>query len=271
MTEQRRAFVHPPRDYEANAVAFRPPWAGTRLAVGDQGAGCAVRDCTREAVPAPSGCANCGAPLCRLHLACGELCAACDAGIEAAIANVPSPPQLPQRSLVLLFPCRGTELLTLHPLQQANASAPGTPCPFSGCLHWEDLSLPAPRAPGYAAAVTPFGSMLLMCSGEARGVALSTGAGEGEGGSDAPRSAMWWQVPLVPASGTFMAPMVSARAGVLRPAGSGWTCSCPRKVCICHGHIVLHSTPFLSSPGLSQEGLGLFHVAALPCLPLPTP
>ena len=89
-------LVAKPTDYDANEVAFRPPWAGQRQPFPPAAAptSCHCRDC--HSLASGRGCPLCGTLVCLPHHHMGELCAAC---YEA-------PPQAPPHSLHLkVFSC----------------------------------------------------------------------------------------------------------------------------------------------------------------------
>ena len=86
-------LVDPPRDYQVNEVAMRPPWAAPARPsqpLSDQRprAQCSARACSNAAGSTPNAaCARCGSPLCPLHHSLGELCAGCEDVVDGVASH----------------------------------------------------------------------------------------------------------------------------------------------------------------------------------------
>ena len=83
-------LVDPPRDYQVNAVAMRPPWATQPSSAQPSSSQpplptCGVRGCSSPPSASRAAvCARCGCPVCPLHFSLGEVCAVCEDEEEGA-------------------------------------------------------------------------------------------------------------------------------------------------------------------------------------------
>ena len=258
-----------PRNYNQNAVAFRPPWAVGRHPCSAAGTPlCAAPNCTHPAATsATAACAPCGAPLCIAHSHAGALCATCSGGGPGGPHPTPAAPTVrrdtPGQAILALMPGPGTELLTMHTLapqygapaassssssSASSASFPALqPCPLEDVAHFHDGNLPNPQDAAWSAAITSYGSILVLTLGHLRGLAtLRPGAGlrKTVDGQDIQDEEIpichWWQWEMVPRAAVFMDPAVAEKAGYLVPYTAGWSCPCSRQVC----HIALPYLPW---------------------------
>ena len=151
-------------------------------------------------------------------------------------APPPSRPLMPSRPLLVLFPARSSEILTLVQLPGESAPAEGgeaaaaAQCPLLQYVHLPQPALPPPRSPHMVAAATVWGSLLVLCSGTASGVVQAVPTKEKAASPGERQPAMWWQWQLVPRSASVLDPTVAARGGLLAGGPDHWTCPCGAKV-----------------------------------------